>query len=91
MCEIRNEMLDFIIRYKKEHDGNSPTYREIMRATGISSTSVVAYHLERLEQNGVIRRPQQVGNSRMIEIVGGRWIAPATTKRIGNWVPEIRR
>ncbi len=76
MCEIRAEMLKFIIQYKKAHDGNSPTYMEIMRATGITSTSVVAYHLDQLEAAGVIERPQQVGNSRVIEIVGGQWTPP---------------
>lgn len=77
MCDIRNAMLAFIIRYKRAHDGNSPTYREIMRAVGINSTSVVAYHLDHLEAAGLIERPQEVGNSRVIEVVGGQWIHPA--------------
>ena len=76
MCEVRDKMLAFIIGYKKQHDGNSPTYREIMQATGVSSTSTVAYHLERLEVAGVIERPQMVGNARIIEVVGGRWVEP---------------
>ena len=28
----------FIVEFKREHDGNSPTYREIMESCGVSST-----------------------------------------------------
>ena len=35
--------LDIIISYKKLHDGNSPTWREIADACSISSMSVAAY------------------------------------------------
>lgn len=70
---MREKLFDFIVAYKVEHDGNSPTYREMMAATGLTSTSMVAWHLEKLEDAGLIERPQQVGNSRVIEVVGGRW------------------
>ena len=70
----RKELLmAFIIAYKKKHDGNSPTYREMMAGTGLSTTSSVAYHLEKLEAEGRIERPLQVGNTRVIEVVGGEW------------------
>lgn len=76
MCEMREKLFDFIVAYKVEHDGNSPTYREMMAATGLTSTSMVAWHLEKLEAEGLIERPQQVGNSRVIEVVGGEWNPP---------------
>jgi len=76
MCESREKLMAFIVAYKQDHDGNSPTYREMMAATGLSSTSMVAYHLEKLEQDGLIERPQSVGNSRVIEVAGGRWDPP---------------
>ena len=76
MCEMREKLFDFIVDYKGKHDGNSPTYREMMLATGLTSTSMVAWHLEKLEAEGLIERPQQVGNSRVIEVVGGRWVPP---------------
>lgn len=66
----------FIVSYKKIHDGNSPTIREIGDACGISSTSVVVYWLIRLEDQGLIRRPEPpVGNryATKIEVVGGEW------------------
>jgi len=73
MCDMRERLMQFIVDYKTAHDGNSPTYREMMAATGLTTTSMVAYHLEKLEQAGLIERPQQVGNSRVIEVVGGEW------------------
>lgn len=67
-------VLGFIIRYKMEHDGISPTMREIAMRCDISSTSQVARSLEALEREGHIRRPEI--SSRHIEVVGGRWVAP---------------
>ena len=65
-------MLETIIRFKKEHDGLSPTIRELMALTGSKSTSVVEFHLEGLERGGRIRRIG-VGTSRGIAVNGGRW------------------
>lgn len=43
-------------------DGAPPTVRAIQAATGISSTSVVSYHLARLARVGALRhRPGQAG------------------------------
>ena len=72
-------LLRYIIRYKSEHDGNSPTVREMMRAVGITSTSIVNYNLLALERRGHISRPiADEGNhgsaSRSITVVGGRWV-----------------
>lgn len=67
---------EFIVTHKKAHDGNSPTFREIISGCGISSTSVVLYYLNKLEQRGLIRRPEPEIGSRFacnIEIVGGQW------------------
>jgi SOS-response transcriptional repressor LexA len=68
---VRTRIFDFIVAYKKEHDGNSPTSREIMDATYVSSTSVVHYHLYVLERDGKIIQNRRT--SRSIEIVGGTW------------------
>lgn len=43
--------------------GYAPTIREIQRELGISSSSVVAYQLEALEQRGLIRRTPHVSRS----------------------------
>ena len=66
----------FLKLYKSEHDGNSPTFREIMEGCGISSTSLVTFYLNKLVAQGLIRRPEPVVGNRFacrIEIVGGYW------------------
>lgn len=55
--------------------GISPTIREIGKAVGIKSTSVVNYHLRWLEEAGLIRRPKD-GYVRGIEVVGATWTPP---------------
>jgi repressor LexA len=45
----------FIRDYHGRH-GVSPTIREIQEAVGISSTSVVAYHIDKLIRLGQLRR-----------------------------------
>lgn len=63
----QQDLLDAIMGYKADHDGCAPSIRELMDATDITSTSVVSYHLGRLELKGYIRR--QSGISRSIEIL----------------------
>lgn len=63
------KVFNFIVSYKRSHDGNAPTIREIGDACGISSTSVVNYYLHQLVDEELIYRP--VGSARNIEIVGG--------------------
>ena len=62
------EVLDFIIEYKRANDGLSPSMREIM-AKGVSSTSVVAWHLKKLELAGKI----SCNGVRGIKVKGGSW------------------
>ena len=52
-------MLEFIRQFIEEHD-YPPTIREIGAAVGISSTSVVNYNLDQLEQKGYIIRNREV-------------------------------
>lgn len=68
----RQAIFDFIVAYKKRHDGNSPSIQDIGRACGISSKSLVAYHLAHLAEAGrLVLAPD--GEKRHIVIVGGRW------------------
>jgi SOS-response transcriptional repressor LexA len=71
-------VLAFIIRHKREHDGNSPSFRQIMNACCVGSTSVVEYHLNRLEDKGFIRRVRtgKSGAATSIEVIGGKWMEP---------------
>jgi len=61
-------ILTFISKFRMEH-GYPPTIREIGAALKISSTSVVNYNLNILEQRGYISRDKTV--SRGINLVGG--------------------
>ena len=63
----RQRILDFIMTYNHEH-GYAPSYREIMRGCKIGSTSVVAYHLDILEEEGLITR--RSNHPRTINLVG---------------------
>jgi repressor LexA len=55
----QEKILDFIRSYHAEHD-YPPTIREIGKAAGITSTSVVKYNLERLQEKGMISRNKEV-------------------------------
>lgn len=68
----RNDVFSFIIRYKSEHDGNSPTVRKIRDELDISSTSVVNRCLDDLERQGKIRKLRN-NRSGSIEVVNGIW------------------
>lgn len=52
---------DFIIRQRQRQ--GPLTIRSIQDKFGIASTSTVVYHLEKLEQLGLIRRPAKQANS----------------------------
>jgi repressor LexA len=56
--DTRQRILQFIQRFK-ETKGYAPTVREIADACTISSPSVVQYHLDRLQQNGLITRERE--------------------------------
>lgn len=75
MSDTTDAVMDFIIAYKKAHDGNSPSIREIMVGCDISSTSTVSYHLNKLAKKGRITRSRA---NRSIEVKGGAWICGRT-------------
>jgi len=61
----RTRMLDFIKEFIDDR-GYPPTIAEIQRGCGVSSKSVVEYHLRALEREGCIRRDAEI--SRGIEV-----------------------
>ncbi|MFF4051947.1 LexA family protein [Streptomyces chartreusis] len=61
-------ILDFI-RASTRHLGYPPTLREIGHAAGLSSTSSVSHHIERLEQMNVIAR--EPGRPRAYRVIVG--------------------
>jgi len=58
------------IRAFWKDQGYGPSYRDIMRATGVSSTSVVSYHILRLERAGALRRT--AGVARSYRVIDGK-------------------
>ena len=70
--ETRIEQLfDFIVSYKREHDGIAPSLRDMAEHMGITSTSHIAYFLRKLAKSGRIVIIPHLG--RHISIPGGSW------------------
>ena len=69
---MRDEVYNFLVRYKQAHNGNSPTLREIAAACHIAVSSV-SHHLTHLRLEG---RIVFHGKSRMIELPGSTWQPP---------------
>ena len=67
-------VLRALLKYLRDNDGFPPTIRALGKSAGISSTSVVNYHLNRLRDLGLIRRHAVA--SRGIEVVGATWSPP---------------
>ena len=53
----RRQILEFIKNYIKEN-GYSPSFRDIASGCSLSSTSVVAYYLDSLEEQGLVKREE---------------------------------
>ena len=67
----RAEVLTWIIQYKREHDGLSPTLREITVEFNMRSTCVASNVVRALTRQGLIRVLPR--SSRGIMVVGGEW------------------
>jgi len=62
---------DYIVRYKLQCDGLSPTVRDIRAAINLSSTSIANHILAVLEDQGRIKRiPNKAAG---IMVTGGHW------------------
>lgn len=69
----RESVLEFLVEYALAHGGQSPTYREIGKEVGISSSSVVKYILEDLAEGGLIVLPEKY-KVRAIGVVGMKMV-----------------
>lgn len=63
----------YIINYKIEHDGISPTIRQVMEGLDISSTSVTSYYIKRLIDEGRLYHVRDESNTSGLGVTGGRW------------------
>lgn len=80
-------ILEFIRRYLEEQN-YPPTIREIGKAVGIPSTSVVKYNLERLQEKGYIERSVEV--SRGLRLKNGPSLVPDMRAGLARLV-EVRK
>jgi repressor LexA len=64
----QEQILSFIVAFMQANHGHAPTYREIQSGLKISSTSVVKYHIDKLEEAGLIQVSRN--KSRLITVVG---------------------
>ena len=78
LSERQERILAFIRQYGDEH-GFPPTIREIGKAVGITSTSVVKYNLERLEEKGKLERSDEISRGLRLkeDAAGGPAARPA--------------
>ena len=80
LTESQQKILEFITGYVEKHEV-PPTIREIQKGAGISSTSMVSYHLKALERaqllnryerqsrGVVINNPKKIISSNMVSTV----------------------
>jgi len=67
----RERVFEFIVDYKRTHDGLAPGIKQIAKECMLS-VSTVKYHLLRLENEDRIR----IVGRRAIEVIGGVWNPP---------------
>jgi len=63
------QIYNFIVDFKRTHDGVFPTYREIMAALDISSLSIVNIYIDKLTEQGLLAHD---GDGHLL-VVGGQW------------------
>lgn len=78
---VRGERAREVWAYVSERclEGHPPSIREIRDAVGLTTTSTVVYHLERLERLGYIKRPS----------VEGIWRRETPTRAIRVLIPLV--
>jgi DNA-binding MarR family transcriptional regulator len=69
-------ILKFLIGYKLNHDGVAPSFTEIGEAVGITTNSVVSFHLTTLEEAGLVTCLRDETGRRIprgIKVKYGQW------------------
>lgn len=81
LSERQKGILEFIDVHLNDN-GFPPTIREIGKAVGISSTSVVNYNLNRLQERGYLTREKDVSRGLRLAVEGTRFGASGGLLRI---------
>jgi SOS-response transcriptional repressor LexA len=69
LSERAQRVFDFILHYKRENDGASPSLDEILAGAKISSKSMAKFYIDELVRFKKIRRK----GTRNLFVYGGRW------------------
>lgn len=72
------DVYEFVVAYKRAHDGNSPTVRQIAAGIDRSYHSAVPAWLSDLERVGLVQLKRGGKSHRItaICVTGGRWLPP---------------
>lgn len=84
------DVLAFVVKFKQEHCGDSPTMEEIAAGVGVASRSTVLVHLGALERHGLIERARK--DARRIGIPGAVWTPPQSERKGGvstGWKGDV--
>lgn len=75
-------LYEFIIAFKRTHDGNTPSYAEMCEATGITSTGAIKGLIFILEAQGFLQSID--GRTRSMRVTGGQWSMGSDSKQMPN-------
>ena len=81
--ERLEDVYQYIVNYKIQCDGVSPTIRQICNGANVSSTCVVRTHLEKLKNDG--RITYILGDKGTVNgyaVTGGQWKSPNGVQRL---------
>jgi Mn-dependent DtxR family transcriptional regulator len=71
LTALQIEYLQYIVQYKRDHDGNSPGQRQLARKFGVH-VSTTREHLLKLSNRRLLR----INEHGEIVIEEGQWLAP---------------
>ena len=96
--ERLEDVYQYIVNYKIQCDGVSPTIRQICKGTNVSSTYVVYTHIEKLKDDGRIN--YILGDKGKVSgyaVTGGQWKSPNGVQRLQHkresldWLNRLRQ
>jgi len=92
------QIYEFMVQFTQEHGGVPPSVRTIALGLGISTTSIIFHHIQKLEAMGlvqsVIRTPSDTPTrayprNRTWQVAGGTWTPPDV--HLGWMIPRRER
>lgn len=81
----RERIYNFIVSFKRKHDGVAPTFREICDEVHIVK-STADFHMKKLEDEGRVTR---LPGGRGIMVAGGKWTSSTERYFCGMTEPVV--